>query len=236
MRPAIERHVIENPLSRWQTFAHFVRANDSFLALFLGAWLATFSIFLMDNFRAASAQLAAWNVVQFEMQTNENVLLSMAPVIAELAASPARYQAGQLGIPEPFMVRGDDLIFNKSLVNLFGGDAGPLLTYYTAAANFNRERDGFLDFLNIGPTIKPQSIFFGRVRGFYVTFRDTLVRVQAVQAAAQGVVERNRCRAERNSLAKSVFFYGMLAAAVIVSVVYLFARRATHPLIDPRLS
>ncbi len=216
--------------SPWNRVVELVRSNDSFLALLLGAWLATFSYFLMDNFHAASAQLAAWNVVEYEMQTNEKVVATMAPAITELASSQSRYKAGQLGVPEPLMVRGDDLIFNKSMVNLFGADAGPLLSYYTAADTFNRERNAFLDFLNVGPTIKPQSVFFGRVQGFYVTFRDILTRLQSGQATARAVVERNHQRAVRNRFAKSFFFYGMLASAVIVSIIYLFVRRTNRGL------
>jgi hypothetical protein len=215
--------------SGWARFVHFVRANDSFLALLIGAWLATFSIFLMDDFRAASAKLSAWNVVQFEMQTNANSISTMAPAIRQLASSQSGYKEGQLGIPEPFMVRGDDMIFNKSLVNLLGGDSGPLLNYYTAATNFNRERDAFLDFLNTGPTIRPQSIFYRRVQGFYVTFRDIMTRIEVAQSAAQKVVDRNRRRAERNNVFKSVFFFGMLIAAAAVSIIYLFVRRAAAP-------
>src|SRR5262245_30348543 len=99
IQASIERRSLRNRVSSWNGFAHLVRANDSFLALLLGAWLATFSIFLMDNFRAATAQLAAWNVVKFEMQTNTEGVSQMLPVLKRLADSQATYKEGQLAVP-----------------------------------------------------------------------------------------------------------------------------------------
>ena len=225
---ALEQPILDKRASAWMRFAQFVRGNDSFLALLLGAWLATFSIFLMDNFRTASAQLSAWNVVRFEMQTNAQGVADMLPVITAMAKSQNGYRDGRLPMPEPLLVRGDDLVINNALINLFGKDADPFLTYYAQARNINREREAFLDFLNAGPTVTPKSAFYGRVQGFYLTLHGQLMKLQADMPEASAVTERNWKHAERNSVAKSVFFYGMLAAAVVVSILYLFVRRATE--------
>jgi hypothetical protein len=163
------------------------------------------------------------------MRANEQTINQMMPAVRDLAASQAAYQEGQLGIPERLMVRGDDLIVNKGLVNLLGNDTGPLLTYYTEAENFNRERDAFLDFLNTGPSLKPKSVFYNRVQGFYVTFRNQMGKVADAGVAARAITDRHRSGARRNTVAKSIFFYGMFFAAVIVSIVYLIVRRVSTP-------
>lgn len=213
---------------RWARFAHWVRANDSFLALLIGAWLATFSIFLMDNFRAATAELAAWNVVKFEMQSNAAIAADALPVVARLAGSQATYGQGQLPMPEPLLVRGDDLVMNKALINLFGKDADPFLSYYVDARSVNREREAFMDYLNAGPTIASRRAFYDRVQGFYITLGRQMTKLEADAPAAASVTDRNWRRASRDSFAKSLFFYGMLAGAVVVSIIYLIVRRATH--------
>ena len=222
------RHPAAAPASGWARFAQWVRANDSFLALLIGAWLATFSIFLMDNFRAATAELAAWNVVKFEMQSNAAITADALPVVGKLARSQAAYGEGQLPMPEPLLVRGDDLVMNKALINLFGKDADPFLSYYVDARSVNREREAFMDYLNAGPTIASKQAFYDRVQGFYITLDRLMTKLQGDAPAAASVTDRNWRRASRDSFAKSLFFYGMLAGAVVISIIYLVGRRSAH--------
>ncbi|MBV9079756.1 MAG: hypothetical protein JO102_01410, partial [Elusimicrobia bacterium] len=102
----------------------------------------------------------------------------------------------------------------------------------------NRERDAFLDFLNVGPIVSSRASFFNRVQGFYVTFREQLSKVQADAPLAQAVTDRNWRSASRKSVAETALFYGMFGCVMILSVVYLLIRRAGPPLVhfDSRLS